>query len=383
MKHVTGSSACVALWLIVCSCAFCGSQLSNVLSPRSPEGQSSPALDTSHATATDDATAMSPRARSITLAVNFSLTAYSTIITATTKLLNCVELPGTDKSDTFLFVHGSVRCNYIGWQVHAVAPAPHMTLSRSRDQASCDGVGIFSFVSCVEQLPILLITIVMLAAPIALLWLAVWAMRVDRPSSGAVDKQSGADSGTAAEGLDAVGAADSPAGVVMLTPTQRWSDSTPALTWSMDARLGVRRAILSSYRHGVHWWECVLLTQVSCYCPSTARAGSQPPAHERTLCPTQSLPMHLSLFQELIVSPHFPVSPSSSLAAAHLITVVFLWIGITWCTLVACGGCVRRRYHGSRRAQASAQSCSTGTSNLAAVLLVHGRAVRDAFRRRP
>ena len=70
-----------------------------------------------HATAGDDATRMLPRARSVTLAVNFSVTAYSTVITAATKLLNCVKLPGTATSETYLFVQGSVKCDFAGWQV--------------------------------------------------------------------------------------------------------------------------------------------------------------------------------------------------------------------------------------------------------------------------
>jgi hypothetical protein len=60
---------------------------------------------------------MSHRAHLITAAVNFSLTAYATLTVAAVKLLHCTWVPGTPKAQRHLVIHGSVRCDYSGWQL--------------------------------------------------------------------------------------------------------------------------------------------------------------------------------------------------------------------------------------------------------------------------
>jgi hypothetical protein len=56
------------------------------------------------------------RARLITAATNFSLTAYATLTVAVTKLLHCVWVPGTPLHTRHLFIQGTTACAYTGWQ---------------------------------------------------------------------------------------------------------------------------------------------------------------------------------------------------------------------------------------------------------------------------
>jgi hypothetical protein len=65
----------------------------------------------------NDGTHLPLRARYITAAVNFIVTAYSTVTVATIKMLHCVWVPGAPRDQQRLFVQGSVVCNYTGWQV--------------------------------------------------------------------------------------------------------------------------------------------------------------------------------------------------------------------------------------------------------------------------
>jgi hypothetical protein len=67
---------------------------------------------------------MAPRARLVTAAANFFLTAYATITVACVKMLHCVRVPGTSAASRWLFIRGTVRCNYGGWQLPYVAVAP-------------------------------------------------------------------------------------------------------------------------------------------------------------------------------------------------------------------------------------------------------------------
>jgi hypothetical protein len=57
------------------------------------------------------------RAKLVTAAVNFGLTAYATLTVAALKMLHCVWVPGTPLEERRLFVRASVVCNYSGWQV--------------------------------------------------------------------------------------------------------------------------------------------------------------------------------------------------------------------------------------------------------------------------
>ncbi len=69
-------------------------------------------------------TLLPPRARCITAAVNFGVTAYSTVTVATINMLHCVWVPGTPPHhwQRRLFIRGSVVCDYSGWQ------APHVVV---------------------------------------------------------------------------------------------------------------------------------------------------------------------------------------------------------------------------------------------------------------
>jgi hypothetical protein len=56
------------------------------------------------------------RARLVTAAVNFGLTAYATLTVACVKLLHCVHVPGTPPGARSLFIQGPLACGYGGWQ---------------------------------------------------------------------------------------------------------------------------------------------------------------------------------------------------------------------------------------------------------------------------
>ncbi len=64
-----------------------------------------------------DGTLLSSRARCVTAAVNFALTAYAALTVTSIKLLHCVWIPGTPESERRLFVSGSTVCNLRGWQL--------------------------------------------------------------------------------------------------------------------------------------------------------------------------------------------------------------------------------------------------------------------------
>lgn len=42
---------------------------------------------------------------------------YAALTVACTKLLHCVQVPGTPSHQSFLFIQGSKQCNYLGWQL--------------------------------------------------------------------------------------------------------------------------------------------------------------------------------------------------------------------------------------------------------------------------
>jgi hypothetical protein len=64
-----------------------------------------------------DGTKLPPRVRYLTAAVNFGVTAYSTVTVAVVRMLHCVWVPGTPLHQRRLFIRGSVVCDYTGWQV--------------------------------------------------------------------------------------------------------------------------------------------------------------------------------------------------------------------------------------------------------------------------
>jgi hypothetical protein len=60
---------------------------------------------------------LSHRAKLVTAAVNYCLTAYATLTVAAVKMLHCVWVPGTPTHQRRLFIEGDRVCNYLGWQV--------------------------------------------------------------------------------------------------------------------------------------------------------------------------------------------------------------------------------------------------------------------------
>ena len=64
----------------------------------------------------DDPTNMTFRARVASAGIMLVLFVYGGLITTLVSLLHCVTVPGAPPSDTFLFIQGSVRCNFGGWQ---------------------------------------------------------------------------------------------------------------------------------------------------------------------------------------------------------------------------------------------------------------------------
>jgi hypothetical protein len=62
------------------------------------------------------------RARVVTAAVNFGLTAYAALTVGAVKALHCVHAPGTLPSERRLFIQGTLACDYGGWQ------APYVVL---------------------------------------------------------------------------------------------------------------------------------------------------------------------------------------------------------------------------------------------------------------
>jgi hypothetical protein len=88
------------------------------------------------------------RARVVTAAVNFGLTAYAALTVGAVKALHCVHAPGTLPSEQRLFIQGTLACDYGGWQ------APYVVLG-----------------------------VVLVGTPAALPFLAAWARQ---PTDGAV-----------------------------------------------------------------------------------------------------------------------------------------------------------------------------------------------------
>jgi hypothetical protein len=56
------------------------------------------------------------RARLVCAAVNFSTSLYATLTLAAMKLLHCVSVPGAPAGTLWMFIDGTQRCRYLGWQ---------------------------------------------------------------------------------------------------------------------------------------------------------------------------------------------------------------------------------------------------------------------------
>jgi hypothetical protein len=67
-----------------------------------------------------DGAAMPRRARAVGAAMNFFLTAYSSVTLSCVQLLHCVHVPGTPASVRHLFIEGDTECRYSGWQMPLV-----------------------------------------------------------------------------------------------------------------------------------------------------------------------------------------------------------------------------------------------------------------------
>lgn len=137
------------------------------------------------------------RARLVCAAVNFSVSMYATVTLAVMKLLHCVSVPGAPAGTTWLFIDATRQCSYFGWQA-----------------------------------PLLVALALMCAMPLALAWLARWAM----------------------------------------TGRWRWGAHTEALLSSQsstprnpnfltDTRWGVHRALCGPYLPTLYFWESVLMAQ--------------------------------------------------------------------------------------------------------------------------
>ncbi len=84
----------------------------------------------------------SRRARLTTAAVNYFLTACSTLTVAVVKMLHCVWVPGTPQGQRHLFIRATQLCAYGAW-----------------------------------QLPYLLLLILLIAIVLVLPWVAAWSLR--------------------------------------------------------------------------------------------------------------------------------------------------------------------------------------------------------------
>jgi hypothetical protein len=149
------------------------------------------------------------RARLITAATNFSLTAYATLTVAVTKLLHCVWVPGTPLHTRHLFIQGSTACAYTGWQA-----------------------------------PYVIVLCVLVALPFALPWVAAWSQGTG-PQCCTLSMCSRCGSGGRQQQQQQRGAGP------------RVPDSQLVL----DVRDGVRRALVDAYSDGRAWWEAVLMVQ--------------------------------------------------------------------------------------------------------------------------
>jgi hypothetical protein len=148
------------------------------------------------------------RARLVTAAVNFLLTAYATLTVAAVKLLHCVWVPGTPPDTRHLFIRASVPCHYGGWQ------APYVVA-------------------------VVVLAVVALALPLV----ARWASGMP-PLPPSLHWSEAGDTATP-------------------TLTTRLLPSTPAVgeTLLMDVQSGVWRALVEPYSPKWYWWESVLLLQ--------------------------------------------------------------------------------------------------------------------------
>jgi hypothetical protein len=116
---------------------------------------------------------LSHRAMLVTAAANFGLTAYATLTLAAVKLLHCVWVPGTPSNQRRLYIRGSTVCSYSGWQAGFIV-----------------------------------LVAILIAAPVAVVWLATWSRRMVPPSASSLKK---------------------------------------------DLRLGLKRALVDGYRDSAYW----------------------------------------------------------------------------------------------------------------------------------
>ena len=122
---------------------------------------------------------------------------YAALTVACTKLLHCVWVPGTASHRRFLFVRGTVECEYLGW-----------------------------------QLPLVAAVAALVAIPLLLPFAARWSLAPP-----------GARAAVAGAGC----AATSP-GAGSVPVSQQW-------------RLAVRLALVESYHRQWYWWESALMAQ--------------------------------------------------------------------------------------------------------------------------
>ena len=65
----------------------------------------------------DGVTGFTYRGSIIAAIVNLLLLAYSVVLSSVVKLLHCVRVPGTPLGSSYLFIQGSVACDYSRWQL--------------------------------------------------------------------------------------------------------------------------------------------------------------------------------------------------------------------------------------------------------------------------
>jgi hypothetical protein len=147
------------------------------------------------------------RARLITAAVNFSLTAYATLAVAATKMLHCVWVPGTPPASRRLFIRGTLECGYGGWQA-----------------------------------PYVIVLGVLAAVPLCLPLVARWARGTGDGARGVRD-----------------GALDG--GCCQVWGRGSRGPPQPPSQLLLDVRDGVRRALVDAYSKEWPWWESVLMVQ--------------------------------------------------------------------------------------------------------------------------
>jgi hypothetical protein len=157
---------------------------------------------------------VSRRTKIVTAAANFGLTAYSSLIITTVKMLHCVETPNplSATSSQRLFIRGTWECNLVGWQA-----------------------------------PFVILLILLGVAPLVLARVAAWSRR---------------PCGQSLPGTGVLEQPDSFAGYHPVGPTP--ATQAGYELWcrvSHDARLGVRQALVESYVDERYWWESALMGQ--------------------------------------------------------------------------------------------------------------------------